>query len=163
MPGWVSARDSAMARYGRSLACCNNALERELYRFMCTTKKECGSLKNKAEWMFLFPGNDWTGVFHPDLDGNPMFEEFQNKTWTLGGNLKSHAAWYGKKPKLDKRFVARLYVLMWRIMEADKKCKASEASRRDGRTPVSEVVRRMEEYFNPIMERVRKEMEMNGS
>ena len=152
-----------MVRYGCSLAFCNTALERKLYRFMCTTRKECGLLRNKAEWIFIFPGSNWTGVFHPDLDGNPMFMEFQNKIWRLGGKLRSEAVWYGKEPKLDKRCVARLYVLMWHVMEADKECKASDLAWGEGREPVSNVVRRMERYLNPIMERVRRKVEMGGS
>ena len=92
-----------------------------------------------------------------------MFLEFKNKLWRLSGNLRSEAVWCGKAPKLDKIWIARLYVLMWRVMEADKECRASDLAWGEGRETVSDVVRRMEVYFNPVMERVRREVEMSMS
>ena len=69
-------KKSIMVKYGSSLAFCTTAVERELYKFMCTTKRECGSIRMKAEWLFIIPVTDWESVFHQNLHSNPSFVEF---------------------------------------------------------------------------------------
>jgi len=151
-----------MVKYGSSLSFCTNAVERELYKFMCTTKKECGSIRVKAEWLHIIPVTDWESVFHHSLHSNPSFIEFWDELWKVGCEIRSFPVFKGRKPKLDKRWIARLYVLLWRVMEADKEWKAFDVACGEEEEPVASELVEMEGYLNPIVECVRREVEMSG-
>ena len=149
-----------MVKYGSSLTFCTSSLERELYKFMCTTKKECGSIRVKAEWLHIIPVTDWESVFHYSLYNNPNLIEFWDELWKVGCKIRSPAVFKGAKPKLDKRWIAHLYVLLWRVMEADKECRAFDVACGEEEDPICDEILEMEGYLNPIMEHVRREMEM---
>ena len=105
----------------RVLDFCVSKEERDLYCFLCTTKRESGPLMVKVSYLRRFELGYLDDLVYCNLLQGDLYDELKSELRWL--TFECHQ-W--RRPKLDKGRVARMMVLLWRLLELERTTVAEE-------------------------------------
>ena len=147
-----------MVRYGSSLDFCINVEERELYLFLCSAKREGGSVWRKVAYLNLLGDRRLGDHIFPGTQFNNLFDVLYAELNWLYYELHSFAVVVkGRVPKLDKRRVARMLVLLWRLMGIEREDIKEDWEMEGQYHVVSEEMVQCREYLEKILKRIRRD------
>ena len=135
----------------RVLDFCVSKEERDLYCFLCTTKRESGPLMVKVSYLRRFELGYLDDLVYCNLLQGDLYDELKSELRWL--TFECHQ-W--RRPKLDKGRVARMMVLLWRFLELERTTVAEEFNLSGVvEHQVTHDVLRVRVYILNILERMR--------